>query len=60
MDSKLSQRRLGREVDQDLLTATQRLTPEQRLDAFLTHSRLMMELYQAGQRARESRQAKTT
>lgn len=60
MDSKLSQRRSGRELDQGLLAATQRLTPEQRLDAFLTHSRLMMELYQAGQQARESRQAKAT
>jgi hypothetical protein len=59
MDSKLLQRRLGQEVDQDLLAATQRLTPEQRLDAFLTHSRLMMELYQAGRRARESRQPKS-
>jgi hypothetical protein len=59
MDSKLSQRRLGQEVDQGLLAATQRLTPEERLDAFLTHSRLMMELYQAGQQARESRQPKS-
>ncbi|GFE89051.1 hypothetical protein [Steroidobacter agaridevorans] len=59
MDSKLLQRRLGQEIDQDLLAATQRLSPEQRLDAFLTHSRLMMELYQAGQRARESRQPKS-
>jgi hypothetical protein len=58
MDSRLLQRRLGQEVDQDLLAATQRLTPEQRLDAFLTHSRLMMELYQADQPARESRQPK--
>jgi hypothetical protein len=60
MDSKLSQRRRGQEIDQALLSATQRLTPEQRLDAFLTHSRLMMELYQAGHRARESRQSKAT
>jgi hypothetical protein len=60
MDSKLLQRRTGQELDQDLLAATQRLTPEQRLDAFLTQSRLMMELYQAGQRAREARQPKAT
>ncbi len=52
MESKLLQRRRGQEVDQGLLAATQRLTPEQRLDAFLTHSRLMMELYLAGQQAR--------
>lgn len=56
MESKLSQRRRGQEIDPGLLAATQRLTPEQRLDAFLTHSRLMMELYLAGQQARASRQ----
>jgi hypothetical protein len=60
MDPKLLQRRQGQEVDQGLLAATQRLTPEQRLDAFLTHSRLMMELYQAGQQARDSRQRRAT
>ncbi|MBL8265782.1 hypothetical protein [Steroidobacter sp.] len=54
MDSKLTQQRRGQQVDPGLLAATQRLTPEQRLDAFLTHSRLMMELYQAGQQARET------
>jgi hypothetical protein len=60
MDLTLSLRGRGQELDQGLLAATQRLTPEQRLDAFLTHSRLMMELFQAGQRARESRQQKAT
>nr|WP_298717829.1 hypothetical protein [uncultured Steroidobacter sp.] len=60
MDSKLLQRRLGQETDPGLLAATQRLTPEQRLDAFLTHSRLMMELYQPGQHLRNSRQPKPT
>jgi hypothetical protein len=60
MDSKSLQRQRGQEVDPGLLAATQRLTPEQRLDAFLTHSRLMMELFQAGQQARESRQPKAT
>jgi hypothetical protein len=39
-------------LDLELLAANQRLTPEERLNAFLTHSRLMMELYQAGQAAR--------
>lgn len=48
MDSKLLQRPRGEEVDPGLLAATQPLTPEQRLDAFLTHSRLMMELFEAG------------
>jgi hypothetical protein len=60
MNSKLLQRRLGQEIDRGLLAATQRLTPEQRLDAFLIHSRLMMELYQAGQQARDARQQKPT
>lgn len=60
MDPKSLQQGRGREVDQGLVAATQRLTPEQRLDAFLTHSRLMMELFQAGQQARESRQPKAT
>lgn len=57
MESKLSQRRRGQEVDPGLLAAAQRLTPEQRLDAFLAHSRLMMELYLAGQQARDARQS---
>ena len=35
-----------------LLTQVQRLTPEQRLEAFLVHSRLMTELYRAGLRHR--------
>jgi hypothetical protein len=35
-----------------LLTATRRLTPEQRLNAFLAHCQLMMELYAAGQKLR--------
>jgi len=42
MQSKLAmQQRLA------LLAAVRRLTPEQRLDAFLAHSRLMAELYRA-------------
>ena len=55
MESKLPRPPRGQEIDQDLLAATQRLTPEQRLDAFLTHSRLMMELYLSGQQARAAR-----
>lgn len=56
MESQLLHRLRGQELDQGLLAATQRLTPEQRLDAFLTHSRLMMELYLAGQLTRDARQ----
>ena len=44
----------GEEIDFELVTATQRLSPEERLNAFLIHSRLMMELYQAGQLARST------
>jgi hypothetical protein len=36
----------------DLLVQVRRLTPEQRLEAFLVHSRLVTELYHAGQRHR--------
>lgn len=55
MESKLLQRQRGQEVDPGLIAATQGLTPEERLNAFLTHSRLMMELYNAGQQARQAR-----
>jgi hypothetical protein len=60
MDSKRSSPQRGQQIDEGLLAATHRLTPEQRLDAFLTHSRLMMELFKAGQQARELRQPKPT
>jgi hypothetical protein len=42
----------GEELDFGLVAANQRLSPEERLNAFLTHCRLMMELYKAGQSAR--------
>jgi hypothetical protein len=35
-----------------LVAAVRRLTPEQRLDAFLAHSRLMAELYRSGRSLR--------
>jgi hypothetical protein len=35
-----------------LIAATQRLTPEQRLNAFRAHCQLMMELYTAGHQLR--------
>jgi hypothetical protein len=47
MESKLAS-----QAKQALIAATQRLTPEQRLNAFLEHSRLMMALHQAGKRLR--------
>jgi hypothetical protein len=36
-----------------LLAAVRRLTPEQRLDAFLVHCRLMAELYRSGRDQRQ-------
>ena len=47
MESKLS-----KQLDADLIAAMRRLSPEQKLNAFLAHCQLMMELYQAGQRIR--------
>ena len=46
----------GEELDLGLVTANQRLSPEERLDAFLTHGELMMELYRAGEEIRRRRQ----
>jgi hypothetical protein len=47
MDSKLA-----RQAKDALLAANQRLSPEQRLNAFLAHSRLMVALFAAGKRLR--------
>lgn len=46
MDSKLSL-----QAKAALLIAAQTLTPEQRLNAFLQHCRLMMELERGGRQA---------
>lgn len=50
----------GEELDLGLVAANQRLSPEERLNAFLTHSRLMMELFKAGQATRTPTPAKLT
>jgi hypothetical protein len=42
--------KLAKEAERSLIEATQRLSPEERLNAYLEHCRLMMELYEAGQR----------
>lgn len=55
MEFKLFRQQRGHEIDLGLVEATQRLTPEERLNAFLTHNRLMVELYNAGQQARQAR-----
>jgi len=44
--------KLAQETTRALVAQTQRLTPEQRLEAFLAHSRLLTELYLAGQKSR--------
>jgi hypothetical protein len=36
----------------DLVAITRSMTPEQRLEAFLAHSQLMMELYMASEQIR--------
>jgi hypothetical protein len=48
--------KLATQARRALLAANQRLTPEERLSAFLAHSRLMLELHRAGQRLRASGQ----
>jgi len=44
--------KLAKQAEQSLREAARRLTPEARLDAFLTHCRLMMDLYHAGEKIR--------
>jgi hypothetical protein len=44
--------KLAQQLRQELIAATQALTPEQRLEAFLEHSQLMAELYEAGRHLR--------
>jgi len=44
--------KLATDAKRQLAAANLRLTPEQRLDAFVVHCRLMMDLYLAGQRLR--------
>ena len=44
--------KLAEEAEQALIEATQKLSPEERLNAFLEHCRLVTELYEAGQQIR--------
>jgi len=44
--------KLAKEAHQALVEAMQRLTPEERLNAFLVHCRLMMDLHRAGEQMR--------
>jgi len=41
--------KLANEAERALIEATQRLSPEERLNSFLVHCRLIMELREAGQ-----------
>ena len=53
MESKLAQ-----QAERALIDAMRRLTPEERLNAFLIHCQLMMELHRAGQQQRENKAGK--
>jgi hypothetical protein len=46
--------KVAKEARLALLADARRLTPEQRLNAFLAHCQLVMELYAAGQHIRSS------
>jgi hypothetical protein len=48
---------LARQSEQALIDAAKCLSPEQRLNAFLTHSRLMLELFREGEKIRERMRA---
>jgi hypothetical protein len=50
--------KLAQQLRQELIAATLALTPEQRLEAFLEHSQLMAELYEAGRRLRAEADSK--
>jgi hypothetical protein len=43
---------LAKEAEKSLVEATQKLCPEERLNAFLEHCRLVTQLYEAGQKLR--------
>lgn len=42
-----------RQAHEALIEAARKLSPEERLNAFLAHCELMMELYQAGENERK-------
>lgn len=52
LDFSLMESKLAKEAERALIEATQRLSPEERLNAFLVHCRLIMDLYQAGRQMR--------
>ena len=44
--------KIAKEAERALVEATQRLSPEKRLDAFLVHCRLVMQLYESSRQCR--------
>ena len=52
--------KVAKDAQRSLLEAMQRLTAEERLNAFLTHCRLMMDLQRAGQQMRAAHSQKHT
>jgi hypothetical protein len=44
--------KVANEAERALVEATQKLLPEERLNAFLAHCQLVTQLYEAGQRIR--------
>ena len=48
------QSKLAQEARLAVIAATQLLTPEERLNAFLEHCQLMMELHEAGENLRNN------
>jgi hypothetical protein len=44
--------KVAKEAERALIEATQRLSPEERLNAFLEHCRLVTQQYEAGQEIR--------
>jgi len=46
--------KLAKEAEKALVEATQKLCPEERLNAFLEHCRLVTQLYEAGQKIRSA------
>lgn len=48
--------KVAKEAQRALVEATQRLSPEDRVRAFLSHSRLVMKLHLAGQKLRSEEQ----
>jgi len=50
--------KLAEQARRELLEADQKLTPEERLEAYVEHARLVVELYDAGKRLRDAEKSK--